>query len=134
LIQQIPNNLHPGKYHLLFLYINALLGHFGFMLRDTTPKTLEEAQEMVAKIEVNISSCKVETFYALRSKAKNKPRSLHNVYPTQDISTPWEQRIEEAINDLAKNKTLVMKKITNLERVQQQDIKPPFRDEPQISI
>jgi hypothetical protein len=85
------------------------------LLKDKGPKTIQEAQEMAVKIEANISSCKVETFYAPRSKFDTKPKILHNVDPIQDTSAPW-ARPEEAINDLAKNQTLMMNKITNLEK------------------
>jgi hypothetical protein len=67
---------------------------------------------MAAKIEANLSSCNVEPFYALRAKTDNKPMIVHNVEPTQDVSAPW-ARLEEAINDLAKNHTLIMNMITN---------------------
>ena len=86
---------------------------------------------MAANIEANISSCKVEPFYVPRSKAETKPRTLHNVNPTQDINAPWAQRIQEAINYLAKNQTPMMNMITNLERSQQQATKPPFRGQPE---
>jgi hypothetical protein len=101
--EKLPNKLRPRKEHLLFLYINAFPRHFGFMLKDKNPKTLEEACEMVARFEANISSCKVEPFYAPRAKAKTKPIKLHNVEPTQEISAPWAQRIKEAINCLTHN-------------------------------
>jgi hypothetical protein len=52
LLQQIPSKLHPGKDHLLFLYIKAFPGHFGYLLKDKGPKTLEEAQEMAAKLKL----------------------------------------------------------------------------------
>jgi hypothetical protein len=41
LLQQIPNNLRPGKEHLLFLYINAFPGHFGFMLKERLQRPLK---------------------------------------------------------------------------------------------
>ena len=37
LLQQTPNNIRLENEHLLFLYINSFLGHFGFMLKETTP-------------------------------------------------------------------------------------------------
>jgi hypothetical protein len=46
------------------------------MLRDKAPKTLEEAQEMAAKIEANLSTCKVEPFYAPRAKAKLQTKDV----------------------------------------------------------
>jgi hypothetical protein len=38
-------------------------------------------------------------------RMKPNQGTLHNVEPTQDVSAPWVQRIEEAINDLTKNQT-----------------------------
>jgi hypothetical protein len=76
---------------------------------------------MAAKIEANLSSCKVEPFYAPRAKVDTKPKIVHNVEPIQDTSAPW-ARLEEAINDLTKNQTLMMNIITNLERAHN---KPP---------
>jgi len=49
LLQQIPRKHHPGKDYLLFLYIKAFSGYFGYLLKDKDPNTLEEAQEMVAR-------------------------------------------------------------------------------------
>jgi hypothetical protein len=77
-IKQIPNNLLPIKDHLLFLYIKAFPGHFGFIIRDNTPKTLEEAQEMTVRTKDNVSSYKVEPFYSPRDTTETKPRTLHN--------------------------------------------------------
>jgi len=71
---------------------------------------------MVARIEANLSSYKVEPFYAPRSKDEMKLKTLHNFEPTQYVSTLWLQRIEEEINGLTKNQILMMNKITNLER------------------
>jgi hypothetical protein len=76
LLQQIPSNHHPRKDYLLFLYIKDFPGHFGYFLKDKGPKTIEESQEMVAIIEANISSCKVEPFYAPRAKDETKPRNI----------------------------------------------------------
>jgi hypothetical protein len=75
----------------------------------------------------------VEPFYALRAKVNTKPNIVHDSDPIQDTITPWEQ-LEEAINDLAKNETLMMNKITNLEREQKKAPKPPLRDQPQNTI
>ena len=81
---------------------------------------------MPIKIEANLSWWKVEPFYAPKTKDDTKPKIVHNVEPVQNTSTPWE-RIEETINDLAKNQALMMNIITNLEREHQQAQKPPFR-------
>jgi hypothetical protein len=131
LLQQIPNDIFPRREHLLFLYTNAFPRNFGFMLKGELPKTLEEARELATRIEDNISYCEVEPFYAPRTKADNKPRTLHNIDPTQEISAPWAQNIEEAINVLTQNQTLMMNKITNRERVQQKTMMPYYKGQPQ---
>jgi len=45
---------------------------------------------MAARIEDDLSSCKVEPFYSLRAKVDTKPKIVHNVEPIQDSITPWE--------------------------------------------
>jgi hypothetical protein len=85
---------------------------------------------MVAKIEANLSSCRLDPFYAPRAKVDPKPKILHNVEPTQDTNTPW-ARLEETMNDLTRNQTLMMNRITNLERALPQAPKPRFRGQPQ---
>jgi hypothetical protein len=112
-------NIIPKTTSLTFLYVNAYQGQFGFMLKDKHPTTLKEAQEQAAWIEANLSSSKIEAFYAPRAKVETKPRTLHSTEPTQDIGTPWAQKIEEAINGLAQTQTLLMNKVTNMERIQQ---------------
>jgi len=88
LFQQIPSSHHPRKAYLLFLYIKAFPVHFRYLLKDKEPTTMQEAQGMATKIEASLSSCKVEPFYASRTKADTKPETVHNVEPTQDTSTP----------------------------------------------
>ena len=73
---------------------------------------------MDSRIEANISSWKVEPFYAPRAKVNIKPKIVYDVNPIQYTSAPWEW-IEEDINDISKNQTLMMKKITNMEREKQ---------------
>jgi len=85
---------------------------------------------MDAKIEANISSCKAKPHYAPRAKDDTKPKKIHNVDPTQDTITPWAQ-CEDNMNALPRNQTLVMNKITNLERSLLQAPKPPFKGHPQ---
>jgi hypothetical protein len=87
LLQQIPDNLSPKDDVVVLLYTNAFEGQFGFMLKDKSPKTLGEAQEQATKIEGNLLSFKVEPFHAPRAKVETKPRTLHNVEPTQDPVT-----------------------------------------------
>jgi hypothetical protein len=100
------------------------------MLKDKRPTSLEEAQEQAAWIEENLSSSKVEAFYAPRAKAETKPRTLHSTEPTQDIGAPWAQKIEESINGLAQTQTLLMNKLTNMERIKKQTIRSPYKGQP----
>jgi hypothetical protein len=118
LLQQILDNIIPKDDAILLLYVNTYVGQFGFVLKDKFPKTLEEAQEKATSIKENLSSTKVEAFYVPRAKVETKPRTLHSTEPTQDIGTPRAQKIEESINGLAQTQTLLVNKVTNMERIQ----------------
>jgi len=43
LLQKIPDNISPKNDVILFLSINAYIGKFGFMLKEKSPKDLQEA-------------------------------------------------------------------------------------------
>ena len=65
----------------------------------------------------------------MRYKDDTKPRIIHNVEPAQDTNSPWE-RLEENMNDLTKKQTLMMNRITNLERALPEPPKPSFMGQP----
>jgi len=132
LLQQIPRIHHPEGDYLLFIYIKDLLGKFGFMLRDKGPRKIQESHETITKIEDNLSSSKVEPYCAPRTKVDIKLKVVHSVKTTQDINTTLE-KIQETMDGMARNQTLMMNIITNLERAQQQALMPPFNGQPQNS-
>jgi hypothetical protein len=68
---------------------------------------------------------------SLEPRLKPSQEILHSVEPTQDIDASWAQKIEEAINGLAQTQTLLMNKVTNMERIQQQIMRPPYKGQPQ---
>jgi len=82
LLQQIPKSHHPGGDYLLFLYTKAFSGQFGFKIRDKGPKTIQEVHEIATRIKANLSSSKVEPFYAPRAKVDIKPKVVHNAETT----------------------------------------------------
>jgi hypothetical protein len=90
------------------------------MMRDMMESIFEYLQLLSLTISIDDeSSSGFETSITMAlivDNPKNTFETLHNVDPTQDISALWAQRIEEEINDLTKNQTLMMKNITNLER------------------
>jgi hypothetical protein len=86
LLQQIPRIHHLRGDYILFLYIKAYPGQFGFMLRDKGPKMIQEAHEIATKIEANISSSKVEPFYAPRAKVDTKPKVVQNLSPPKMLA------------------------------------------------
>jgi hypothetical protein len=94
------------------------------MLREKSPKTLLEAQEHVANIEENLLDSKVDPFHVSSAKVETKPRNLNNVEPTQDFVTLLDQRLEHITIEFFQNQSLLMKKVTNLERDQQQHFPP----------
>jgi hypothetical protein len=86
LLQKIPMSHHPSPSFLLFIYTKALTGQLGYLLRDKNPQTIQEAQEVATRIEDNLSSSKAEPFSTLRVRMDTKPKIVHNVEPTSDIS------------------------------------------------
>jgi hypothetical protein len=60
LIQQNLASHHLSNKFLIFLYTKAFTGQMGFPIRDTTPRTIQEAYDMATKVEANISSSNVE--------------------------------------------------------------------------
>jgi hypothetical protein len=85
-MQNIRVSHHPLDSFLLFLYTKSFTGNMGFLLRDKSPKTIQESQEVATRIEYNLSSSKVDPFYASKVKVDDKPKIVHNVEPTSDIS------------------------------------------------
>jgi hypothetical protein len=95
------------------------LGNLDSCSGTKVPKTIQEAHEIATRIEANLSSSKVEPFYAPRTKVDVKPKVVHNTETTQDISVAL-ARLQETVDGMERNQTLMMNIITNLERAQQQ--------------
>jgi len=76
---------------------------------------MQGAHKIATRIKANLSSSKVEPFYAPRTKVDVKPKVVHDAETTQDISDSLE-RIEETVDGIKINQTLMMNIITNLER------------------
>jgi hypothetical protein len=102
LIQQIPPSHHPSNNFILFLYTRAFTGKIGFLLRDKAPRTIQEAQEMATKIEINLSSSQVEPFSARRVKMDSKTKVVHNDESPSDIDASLD-KIQLTIDGMVKN-------------------------------
>jgi hypothetical protein len=126
LVQKIPVSHHPSDNFLLFLYTKAFTGQIGFLLRDKAPRTIQEAQEMATKIEDNLSSSKIEPFSAPRVKIDAKPKVVHNVESTSDIGASLE-KLQLTVDGMVKTQELMMNRIVNLERAQQQAPRVPYK-------
>jgi hypothetical protein len=63
IIYQIPLSHHPEKKYIFYLYTHALLVHLGFPLSKRGPRTLNEAQNMAARIKKNISLSKIRYLF-----------------------------------------------------------------------
>jgi hypothetical protein len=88
---------------------------------------------MVFKIEANLSSCMLEHLYASITKDDTKENIVHNIESTQDNSIAWAQ-LEETMNDNSKNQSLIINRITNLEKELLQGQHPPSNGPPQRDI
>jgi hypothetical protein len=91
LVQKIPVTHHPSDNFFIFLYTKAFTIQMGFLLKDKSPKAIQEAQEVATRIKDNLSSSRVEPFSSPRVKIDVKPKIVHNVEPTSDISTSLEK-------------------------------------------
>jgi hypothetical protein len=124
LLKKIHYGVIPKDDVILLQYKNDFEGKFIFMLKDKSPKTLVEAKELVAKIEEKLFASKVQPFHVPRAKDETKPRIMNNFEPTQDSMTLLDQRLEKTTTESLQNQSLIMNKVTNLERAQQQNVLP----------
>jgi hypothetical protein len=67
---------------------------------------------------------KVEPFCAPHAKAKTEHTTMNNVEPIQDPMTLLAQRLDQMTIEILHTQSLLMNKVTNLERVQQQSLPP----------
>jgi hypothetical protein len=112
LLQQIPKSCHPRGDYLLFLYAKEFPGQVGFMLKDKSPRTIQESQENVIRIEANLSSSKVKPFYTPRYKVDVKPKVIHNVETTQDISFSL-TKVQEIVERMVKIQASIYRQNNN---------------------
>jgi hypothetical protein len=126
LVQNIPVSYHPSDNFLLFRYTKSFTGHMGFLLKYKSPKTIQEAQEVATRIEDNLSSSIIEPFSTSRVKIDVKPKIVYNDEPTSDISTIL-TNLQLTIDGMVKTQELMMNRIFNLERSQQQDPRVPYK-------
>jgi hypothetical protein len=81
---------------------------------------------MAMKIEDNLSSSKVEPFSAPRVKMDAKPKVVHNVESTSNIGASL-AKLQLTVDGMVKTQELMMNRIVNLERAQQQVPRFPYR-------
>jgi hypothetical protein len=98
----------------------------GYLLRDKAPKTIQEAQEVVVRIEDNLSLSRVKPFSAPRVKMDVKPKIVHNVEPTSDITISLEN-MQLTVDGMVNSQELMMNRIVNLEGAQQQAPTVPYK-------
>ena len=85
----------------------------GFLIRDKAPRTIQEAHEMAMNIENNLSSSKVEPFFAPRVKIDAKPKVVHNAEATSDIGANL-AKLQLTVDGMVKTQELMMNRILNL--------------------
>ena len=110
----------------MFIYTKAFTGQRGYLLRDKTPQMIQESQELAIGIVDNLSSSRVEPFSSPRVRMDTKPKIVHNVEPTLDISAILE-KLQLIVDGMVKTQELMMNMIVNLERTQQQSPRVPYK-------
>jgi len=118
--------MFPTHSFLLFIYTKAFTSQLGYLLRDKNPQTIQEAQEIATRIEDNLLSSKVEPFSTPRVRMDTKPKIVQNVEPTSDISASL-AKLQLTVDGMVKTQELMMNRIVNLERTQQQAPRVPYK-------
>jgi hypothetical protein len=126
LLQKIPASHHPSDNYLVYIYTKSFTGQLGYLLRDKNPQTIQEAQELATKIEGNLHSSKIEPFTNPRGKMDTKPKIVHNTEPTSDLCASME-KLQATMDGMIKNQELMMNRIVNLERAQNQAPRVPYK-------
>jgi hypothetical protein len=126
LLQKIPVSHHPKNDFLVNIYTKAFIGQLGYLLRDNNPQTIHEAQELATKIEDNLHSSKIEPFSNPRVKMDIKPKIVHNAEPSSDICASL-AKLQMTMDGMMKNQELMMNRIVNLERAQNQTPRVPYK-------
>ena len=75
---QVPESHHPEEGYLVHLFNCALLGHLSFLLHKTSPKTLDEAYNMAARIEENISLSEIRCLFISGTLSRESLFALEN--------------------------------------------------------
>ena len=71
-LKDIFHHLKPSEAKILDKFINAVGGHFPYVLRDKKPSTLAEAKEIAMEVEENIRISKVAINDHPRAKVEVK--------------------------------------------------------------
>jgi hypothetical protein len=117
---------HPTNNFLVYIYTKAFTGQLGYLLRDKTPQTIQEAQELATNIEDNLHSSKIEPFANPKVKMDTKPKIVHNAEPSSDICASL-AKLQMTMDGMIKNQELMMNRIINLERAQNQAPRVPYK-------
>jgi hypothetical protein len=126
LLQKIPLIHHPTHNLLVYIYTRDFTGQLGYLLRDKTPQTIQEAQELATKIEGNLHSSKIEPFTNPRGKMDTKPKIVYNTEPTSDLCANM-AKLQATMDGMMKNQELMMTRIVNLERDHNQAPRVPYK-------
>jgi hypothetical protein len=113
LMQNIPVSHHPSTNFLLFIYTKSFTGQLGYLLRDKIPQTIQEAQKLATRIEDNLSSSRVEPFSTSRFRMDTKPKIVHDVEPTTNISARL-AKLQLTLDGMVKTQELMINRIVYL--------------------
>jgi len=86
LLQRIHERSHPGKEYFIFLYTREFSGKLEFLLNEKGPRKIQEAYDMVTKIESNIASSKQEHFFAPEVKVDD-PEDTPDILSPERIAS-----------------------------------------------
>jgi hypothetical protein len=93
ILYQIPESHHPEEKYIVHLYTHALLVHLGFPLSKKGPRTLNEAHNMAARIEQNISLSEIRYLFTSGTLSMESLVALENFIV--DFQEEGEQTIDQ---------------------------------------
>jgi hypothetical protein len=89
-------------------------------------KTFEYVHLIPFTSDVCLSSSRVDPFSAPIFRMDTKPRTIHNVEHTSDISASLE-KLQLTVYGMVKTQELMMNNIVNIERTQQKYPRVPYK-------
>jgi hypothetical protein len=132
LLHHIPESHRPGGKYLVYLFTNGLQTHLSFLLNKRNPETLEEARNMAAQIERNLSSRGINPF--TMDALTLMQIVSHEGFDTQEVKKRVFKQNDDVIREQeAKQNNEVSTCAPLVDKVIQEPVSPAQQSEDKVS-